>query len=107
MVIHNGIIENFSGLRKDLQARGHVFISETDTEVVPHLIEEYDKSDLVASVREALAKLRGAYAMAIFSQRDPDLLIGARLTPPLAAGIGDKECFVASAITDVIPDAIT
>src|ERR1700737_4066703 len=81
MVIHNGIIENFAELRKDLQARGHIFISETDTEVVPHLIEEYDKGDLVAAVREALAKLRGAYAMAIFSQRDPDLLIGARSTP--------------------------
>src|SRR5438874_2102459 len=80
MVIHNGIIENFAELRKDLQAKGHVFISETDTEVVPHLIEEFDKGDLVAAVREALAKLRGAYAMVIFSQRDPDLLIGARLS---------------------------
>jgi len=103
MVIHNGIIENFAELRKDLQARGHVFISETDTEVVPHLIEEYDKGDLVASVREALAKLRGAYAMAIFSQRDPDLLIGARLNAPLVVGIGDKEWFIASDITAVIP----
>src|SRR5437016_5828382 len=79
MVIHNGIIENFAELRKDLQGRGHVFISETDTEVVPHLIEEFDKGDLVAAVREALGRLRGAYAMAIFSQKDPDLLIGARL----------------------------
>src|SRR5438045_2742297 len=103
MVIHNGIIENFAELRKDLQAKGHVFISETDTEVVPHLIEEFDKGDLVAAVREALAKLRGAYAMVIFSQRDPDLLIGARLNAPLVVGIGDKEWFVASDITAVIP----
>src|SRR5438132_1037205 len=103
MVIHNGIIENFAGLRKDLQAKGHVFISETDTEVVPHLIEEFDKGDLVAAVRQALSKLRGAYAMAIFSQRDPDLLIGARLNAPLVVGIGDKEWFVASDITAVIP----
>src|SRR5436305_10246260 len=101
MVIHNGIIENFAELRKDLQARGHVFISETDTEVVPHLIEEFDKGDLVAAVREALGRLRGAYAMAIFSQKDPDLLIGARLNAPLVVGIGDKEWFVASDITAV------
>src|SRR5437016_2339683 len=103
MVIHNGIIENFAELRKDLQGRGHVFISDTDTEVVPHLIEEYDKGDLVAAVREALGRLRGAYAMAIFSQKDPDLLIGARLNAPLVVGIGDKEWFVASDITAVIP----
>src|SRR5438874_13730870 len=103
MVIHNGIIENFAELRKDLQAKGHVFISETDTEVVPHLIEEYDKGDPVAAVREALGRLRGAYAMAIFSQKDPDLLIGARLNAPLVVGIGDKEWFVASDITAVIP----
>jgi glucosamine--fructose-6-phosphate aminotransferase (isomerizing) len=84
MVIHNGIIENFAELRKELQARGHVFISETDTEVVPHLIEENDKGDLVAAVRVALARLKGAYA-------------------PLVVGIGDKEWFVASDITAVIP----
>src|ERR1700737_4645835 len=104
MVIHNGIIENFAELRKDLQARGHVFLSETDTEVVPHLIEEFDKGDLMAAVREALAKLRGAYAMAIFSQRDPDLLIGARLNAPLVVGIGDKEGFVASALRGRLSD---
>jgi glucosamine--fructose-6-phosphate aminotransferase (isomerizing) len=103
MVIHNGIIENFAELRRDLQARGHVFISETDTEVVPHLIEEHFKGDLVAAVREALARLRGAYAMAIFSQHDPELLIGARLNAPLVVGIGQKEWFIASDITAVIP----
>jgi len=103
MVIHNGIIENFAELRAELKARGHIFISETDTEVVPHLIEEYDRGDLVASVREALARLRGAYAMAIFSQRDPDVLIGARLNAPLVVGIGENEWFVASDITALIP----
>ena len=76
MVIHNGIIENFAELRKDLQAKGHLFVSETDTEVVPHLIEEFDKGDLVAA---------------------------ARLNAPLVVGIGDKEWFVASDITAVIP----
>jgi len=103
MVIHNGIIENFSELRRELEARGHRFVSETDTEVVPHLIEENFKGDLVAAVRDSLAKLRGAYAMAIFSQHDPDLLIGARLNAPLVVGIGQKEWFIASDITAIIP----
>src|SRR5712692_481667 len=91
MVIHNGIIENFAELRRDLEQRGHVFVSETDTEVVPHLIEENFKGDLVAAVRVALGKLRGTYAMAIFSQHDPDLLIGARLNAPLVLLIGEGE----------------
>ncbi|TMB63479.1 MAG: glutamine--fructose-6-phosphate transaminase (isomerizing) [Chloroflexi bacterium] len=90
-------------INAQLQARGHVFISETDTEVVPHLIEENDRGDLVAAVRLALVRLKGAYAMAIFSQSDPDLLIGARLNAPLVVGIGNKEWFVASDITAVIP----
>ena len=103
MVIHNGIIENFAELKRDLQACGHVFVSETDTEVVPHLIEEHFKGDLVAAVRESLLQVRGAYAMAIFSQHDPDLLIGARLNAPLVVGIGEKEWFIASDITAIIP----
>jgi glucosamine--fructose-6-phosphate aminotransferase (isomerizing) len=103
MVIHNGIIENFAELRRELQQKGHIFVSETDTEVVPHLIEENFKGDLVAAVREALTRLRGAYAMAIFSQHDPDLLIGARLNAPLVVGIGEKEWFIASDITAIIP----
>jgi glucosamine--fructose-6-phosphate aminotransferase (isomerizing) len=103
MVIHNGIIENFAELRQRLQERGHVFVSETDTEVVPHLIEENFHGDLMAAVRAALAQLRGAYAMAIFSQHDPALLIGARLNAPLVVGIGEKEWFLASDITAIIP----
>jgi len=103
MVIHNGIIENFAELKRGLQSRGHVFVSETDTEVVPHLIEEHFKGDLVAAVRESLVQVRGAYAMAIFSQHDPDLLIGARLNAPLVVGIGEKEWFIASDITAIIP----
>src|SRR5437879_6378954 len=101
VVIHNGIIENFAELRRELQAKRHVFVSETDTEVVPHLIEENFKGDLVTAVRESLRRLRGAYAMVIFSQHDPDLLIGARLNAPL--GVGEKEWFIASDITAVIP----
>ena len=103
VVIHNGIIENFAELRRELQAKRHVFVSETDTEVVPHLIEENFKGDLVTAVRESLRRLRGAYAMVIFSQHDPDLLIGARLNAPLVVGVGEKEWFIASDITAVIP----
>jgi len=103
VVIHNGIIENFAELRRELQAKRHVFVSETDTEVVPHLSEENFQGDLVTAVRESLRRLRGAYAMVIFSQHDPDLLIGARLNAPLVVGVGEKEWFIASDITAVIP----
>src|SRR5207302_9530632 len=74
-----------------------------ESEVGPHLIEQNDQGGRVAAVRAALSRLRGAYALAIFSQKDPDLLIGARLNAPLVVGIGDKEWFVASDITAVIP----
>ena len=103
LMIHNGIIENYGELRRELQALGHRFVSETDTEVVPHLIEQSFQGDLVAAVREAVLRLRGAYAMAIFSQHDPDLLIGARLNAPLVVGMGDREWFIASDITAIIP----
>jgi len=103
MVIHNGIIENFAELKAELEAQGHRFVSETDTEVVPHLIEAAFKGDLVAAVRDALGRVRGAYAMAIFSQHDADLLIGARLNAPLVVGLGQDEWFIASDITAIIP----
>src|SRR6184192_1560602 len=102
-VVHNGIIENFAELRRELQAKGHEFTSETDTEVVPHLIEAYYKGDFLAAVRAALKRLNGAYAMAMFSTEDPELLVGARLNAPLVVGLGDKEYYVASDITAIIP----
>jgi glucosamine--fructose-6-phosphate aminotransferase (isomerizing) len=103
MVIHNGIIENYAELRQELIAAGHRFTSETDTEVIPHLIEAHFEGDLVEAVREALQRVRGAYAMAIFSSDDPDLLVGARLNAPLVVGVGKKEWFIASDITAIIP----
>src|SRR6266699_2141544 len=102
-VVHNGIIENFAELRAELQAKGHEFTSETDTEVVPHLIESYYNGDFLAAVRFALQRIRGAYALAMFSLDHPDLLVGARLNAPLVVGIGDGEHFVASDITAIIP----
>src|SRR5438445_711668 len=75
-VVHNGIIENFAELREELQAAGHEFVSETDTEVVPHLIESYYKGDFLGAVRSALKRIKGAYALAMFSADDPELLVG-------------------------------
>ena len=102
-VVHNGIIENFAELRAELQAKGHEFTSETDTEVVPHLIEAYYKGDFLAAVRAALKRIRGAYALAMFSTEDPELLVGARLNAPLVVGLGDGEFYIASDITAIIP----
>ena len=102
-VVHNGIIENFAELKAELEAEGHEFPSETDTEVVPHLIEKYYKGDFLAAVRAALKRIHGAYALAMFSSEDPDLLVGARLNAPLVVGLGDNEYYIASDITAIIP----
>src|SRR6266849_8235821 len=102
-VVHNGIIENFAELRAELEAQGHEFPSDTDTEVVPHLIEANYKGDFLAAVRAALKRIRGAYALAMFSTDDPELLIGARLNAPLVVGLGDNEYYIASDITAIIP----
>src|SRR5438067_13827961 len=102
-VVHNGIIENFAELKAELQAEGHEFPSETDTEVVPHLIEKYYKGDFLAAVRAALKRIKGAYALAMFSSDDPELLVGARLNAPLVVGLGDGEYYIASDITAIIP----
>jgi glutamine---fructose-6-phosphate transaminase (isomerizing) len=102
-VVHNGIIENFAELKAELQAAGHEFPSDTDTEVVPHLIEANYKGDFLAAVRAALKRIKGAYALAMFSSDDPELLVGARLNAPLVVGLGDDEYYIASDITAIIP----
>ena len=102
-VVHNGIIENFAELKAELQAAGHEFPSDTDTEVVPHLIEANYKGDFLAAVRAALKRIKGAYALAMFSSDDPELLVGARLNAPLVVGLGDNEYYIASDITAIIP----
>jgi len=96
-VIHNGIIENYSSLRDRLIAAGHTFRSETDTEVLAHLIEENDAGDLGAAVRKTLREVRGAYALGVLSSDAPDQLVFARSgASPLVVGIGENEMFVAS-----------
>jgi glucosamine--fructose-6-phosphate aminotransferase (isomerizing) len=102
-LIHNGIIENFRELRAELVARGHEFLSDTDTEVVPHLIEEFYRGDLAAAVRTALRRVQGAYALVVFSADEPDMIVGARLNAPLVVGLGAGETFVSSDITALIP----
>ncbi len=95
-VVHNGVIENYAALRRDLQARGFVFHSETDTEVVAHLIAAHMNGDLVEAVSKALAQLKGTYGLAAISPQQPDVLVGARLGSPLVLGLGEGEHFLAS-----------
>src|SRR6266571_2096420 len=102
-VVHNGIVENFAELKAELQVHGHVFASDTDTEVIPHLVEEHFDGDLVGAVRRALKRVRGTYAVALYSLDQPDLLIGVRENAPLLLGIGDGEFFLASDLTAIIP----
>lgn len=102
-VVHNGIIENYQELKNWLQAQGHIFNSETDTEVIPHLIEEYYQGDLVSAVRQTLTKLRGSYAIVAICAEEPDKLVVARKASPLVLGVGHGENFIASDIPALLP----
>lgn len=104
-VIHNGIIENYAVLKEALQKRGHTFRSETDTEILTHLIEDIktnEKCSLFEAVRLALNEVIGAYAIAVVSKNDPEILIGAKKGSPLVVGIGDGEYFMASDATPIV-----
>ena len=103
-VVHNGIIENFAELREELEAKGHVFTSETDTEVIAHLIEDVYDGDLLEAVRESTQRLAGAYAIAVTSDREPGTIIAARKDSPLVVGQGADGSFVASDIIALIDD---
>ncbi len=96
VLIHNGIIENYTVLRKYLQERGHKFTSETDTEVLVHLIGELYDGDLEAAVQAALREVTGAYAIAVICREEPDVLVVARKGSPLMVGVGKDEYIVAS-----------
>ena len=99
-VVHNGIIENYESLRADLKAAGYIFTSETDTEVIAHLIHQQyvsgGQKDIAQSVKAVLPKLHGAYAIGVIAQDNPQILIGARVGSPLVVALGDQENFLAS-----------
>ena len=104
-VVHNGIIENHEELRRELKVLGYEFATETDTEVIAHLIEHHQGrgADLLDAVRTTIARLRGAYAIAVLSKRDPGRVIGARRGSPMVAGLADGEQFIASDIHALLP----
>jgi glutamine---fructose-6-phosphate transaminase (isomerizing) len=95
-VVHNGVIENYASLKRQLQEEGVVFHSDTDTEVIAQLIAHHFQGDLIEAVRIALAQLKGTYGLAVISPEHPELLIGARQGSPLVLGIGQDENFLAS-----------
>jgi glucosamine--fructose-6-phosphate aminotransferase (isomerizing) len=104
-VVHNGIIENHEALRAELVALGYEFHSDTDTEVIAHLVEHHQRggASLLDAARIALARMHGAYAVVLISAREPGVLVGARRGSPLVAGVGDGEHYLASDIHALLP----
>src|SRR5436190_15946697 len=101
-VIHNGIIENFRELRDELEKEGHKLASETDTEAIAHLIEDAYGGDMADATRAALARLEGAYAIAVMHRGEADRLVGARMNVPLVVGVADGEGFLASDVAAIL-----
>jgi glucosamine--fructose-6-phosphate aminotransferase (isomerizing) len=104
VVVHNGIIENYLELKDDLRKKDHNFVTETDTEIVAHLIEEHLKqgNSFEQAVRQTVSELRGIFALSMLSADEPDTVISARLGPPVVIGVGDGEYFVASDIPAIL-----
>jgi glucosamine--fructose-6-phosphate aminotransferase (isomerizing) len=103
VVVHNGIIENYLDLKRQLQKEGHTFVTETDTEIVAHLVEREMKDDgLENAVRRALLYMRGLFALVLISADDPNKIVTVRNGPPIVVGLGDKEFFVASDIPAIL-----
>jgi glutamine---fructose-6-phosphate transaminase (isomerizing) len=103
VVVHNGIIENYHTLREELQAKGHRFTSETDTEVLAHLIEEYLSDDLVTAVCKGLKKVEGSFAIGVLWSGQPDTLVAVRNQSPLVLGVQEGGCLLASDIPALLP----
>jgi len=103
VVVHNGIIENYVELKKELQAKGRTFRSQTDTEVIAFLIEEAYHGDLAAAVRQTLKRLQGSFALGVLAADNPEVFVAARKDSPLVLGIGDHEMFLASDVPAILP----
>jgi len=110
VLVHNGIVENYLDLKRELTAQGHKFVTETDTEIIAHLIEQIQNEAVAAgtpivledAVRRAVKRLTGAFALGILSSAEPDKIIAARSGPPVVIGVGDGEYFIASDVPGIL-----
>ena len=101
-VVHNGIIENYEALKKELMQLGYEFVSETDSEVIPQLIDYYYDGNLKNAVAKCISRLRGSFALCVLSAREPHSIVAARRKSPLVIGVSENENFVASDIPAVL-----